>query len=174
MFEELNTLKPFFESPSREFSVREVARELKIAPATSSKKLKDLMKKGFLKERKERKATLYKVDIDSEAYRDSKLFYNIRKIKESGLLESINRFYLKPTVILFGSASNGLDIETSDFDLLIISEKTKEFPEREKFERAINRRIQMFVYKELRELENKHLINSVLNGIVLQGEIRWT
>ena len=52
MFEELNMLKPFFEYPDREFNVREVARILKIAPATASNKLKLFGNKGLLKERK--------------------------------------------------------------------------------------------------------------------------
>ena len=33
MFKELNILKVFFESPNKEFNVREIARIVKIAPA---------------------------------------------------------------------------------------------------------------------------------------------
>ena len=52
MFKEINTLKPFFEDPTNEFNVREIARILKITPATASKRLKLLKKQGFLKYRK--------------------------------------------------------------------------------------------------------------------------
>lgn len=172
MFKELNTMKMFFEFPSREFNVREFARLLKKAPATASKELKGLNKKGLLKERKERGFKFFSAETDSDFYKDMKLFYTIRKIRESGLIERLNEFYLKPTIVLFGSASQGMDTETSDLDIVVISEKTKEFLLKE-FERKLGREIQMFVVKNIKDLKNEHLINNVLNGRIIQGEIKW-
>ena len=74
---------------------------------------------------------------------------------------------------MFGSAAHGMDTETSDFDILIISERKNDFPELEKFERKLNRKIQIFRVAKIKDLKNEHLINSVLNGIILQGEIKW-
>lgn len=173
MFKELNILKLFFEQPDREFNVREAARILKITPATASRKLKQLSADGFLKEREERRFNLYKADLESEIYRDLKIFYNIRKIKESGLLRALNEYYLRPAVVLFGSAASGLDTKTSDFDLLIISEKTKEFAERRIFEKKMGIRLQLFVVRDIKELKNPHLINNILNGITIQGDVKW-
>jgi predicted nucleotidyltransferase len=173
MFKKLNILKLFFEEPAREFNVREVARLLKISPATASKVLKQLVKDGLLKERKERLLNLYKANLEKDLYKDLKIFYNLRKIRDSGLLKELNRFYLKPTIVLFGSCASGMDTETSDFDLLIISEKTKEFPHVSRFEKKFKRRIQFFIVKDIKELKNKHLINNVLNGITIQGRIKW-
>src|SRR3989338_1953296 len=148
MFKELNILKIFLESPTKEFNVREAARTLKITPATASSKLKFFSKDGLLKGRKERNLLLYRAGLDRDKFRDLKLFYNIRKLKESGFVEELNKFYLKPAIILFGSAAYGLDTEESDMDLAIISENKK-------------------------DLKNKHLINNVLNGRVIQGEVKW-
>jgi len=173
MFKKLNTLKIFFEEPNREFNVREVARILKIAPATASKELKGLAKKELLTEKRERFFKLYKLNLESDLSKDLKVFYNIRKLKDSGLIHSLTKFYLKPTIILFGSAVYALDTENSDIDLLILSEKRKLFPDAEKFEKKIKRKLQLFVVKNIKELKNEHLINNVLNGIVLQGEIKW-
>lgn len=173
MFKKLNILKLFLEEPTKEFNVREVARILRISPATASKELKNLVKEGILKERKERVLNLYKANLESDLYRDIKIFYNLRKIKDSGLLKELNKFYLKPTVVLFGSCAYGTDTETSDFDLLIISEKTKELPNIKKFEKKIKRKIQFFVVKDIKDLKNQHLINNILNGIVIQGKIKW-
>jgi len=173
MFKELNMLKVFFESPTKEFNVREIARMLKIAPATASKELKSFAKKGILKERKERMLNLYHADLDSDLYRDIKIFWNIRKLKESGLIDSLNQFYLKPAIILFGSASQGIDAETSDIDIVIISEKTANFPHIKEFEKKMGRNIQLFAVRDIKDLKNKHLISNVLNGIVLQGELKW-
>lgn len=171
MFNKLNTL--FFEEPIREFNVREVARMVNISPATASKKLKDMSQKGLLKERKERMLILYKANLESDYYKDCKIFYNIRKIKDSGLVEALNLFYLKPTIVLFGSAAFGLDTETSDIDLVIISENTKEFKDLKKFEKKLGRKIQLFAVGNIPDLKNKHLINNVLNGITIQGVLKW-
>jgi predicted nucleotidyltransferase len=173
MFNEIDELKIFFEEPSRQFNVREVARILKINPATASKKLKDFTKKGLLKYQKERIYDLYQADIDNVNYRDLKVYYNLLKIRFSNFIEDINRFYLMPTIIFFGSASNGYDTEESDFDFVIVSEIKKEYDKKKEFEKIFNRKLQIFPVKNLKELKNEHLINSVLNGIVLQGEIKW-
>ncbi|MCX6747169.1 MAG: nucleotidyltransferase domain-containing protein [Candidatus Pacearchaeota archaeon] len=173
MFKELNILKIFFESPTREFNVREVSRILKITPATASTKLKELAKRSFLKERRERNLILYKADLESEICLESKIAYNIRKIKESGLIEELNKFYIKPAIVLFGSAAKGLDIEDSDIDLVVISEKNREFTNVERFQKKTNRNIQLFIVKKIKDLKNEHLINNVINGITLQGELKW-
>lgn len=171
----------FFEEPSREFNVREVARILKMAPPTASKELKVFSKESVLKERDERNLILYKANLDSDYYRDLKVFYNIRKIRTI-LLDKLNKFYLKPTIVLFGSASLGMDTETSDFDLLIISFEKKtvlldgvhNFPFLTKeIEKKLNRKLQIFVVKDIKELKNNHLINNVLNGITIQGKLKW-
>ncbi len=74
---------------------------------------------------------------------------------------------------MFGSCAYGMDTETSDYDLLIISEKTKEFPNIRKFEKNIKKKIQIFVVKNIKDLKNKHLVNNILNGIIIQGRIKW-
>lgn len=173
MFKKLNILKQFLEKPTKEFNVREIARLLKVSPATASKKLKDLVKEGLLKERKERILHLYKANIENDFYKDIKVFYNIRKLRKSGFVDALNRFYLKPTIVMFGSCAYGTDIETSDFDLLIISEKTKEFSNIKEFERKIKRKIHLFIVRDIKDLKNKYLINNVLNGIIIQGKIKW-
>ena len=166
-------LRNFFEYTDKEFNIRGAARLLKIAPATASKELKTLNKKGILQERTERNLKLYKGNLDNPLYIDLKIFYNIRKIKESGLLNELNTFYLKPTIILFGSTSHGLDTESSDFDLCVISERTEEIANISIFEKKINRKIHVFVFKNIKDIKNMHLANNILNGILIQGEAKW-
>ncbi len=172
MFKELNILKPFFKDQSREYNVRELAKILRLAPATVSKKLKEFNKKNILVHRKERNLDLYKSNLESDSYLDLKVYYNIQKIRKSGILEEINQFYLKPAIVFFGSGSNGMDALDSDFDFLIISEKTKSY-NLDKYEKKLDKKIQLFVYKNIEQIKNKHLVNNMLNGIVLQGEIKW-
>jgi predicted nucleotidyltransferase len=174
MLKELNMLKPFFESPNSEFNVRQIARILKIAPATASKELKALTSSKVLLENKERGFNLYRARLEDDSYKDLKVFYNIKKMKGSGVIEEINKFYLKPTIILYGSFSKGTYVEQSDIDLVVVSENEKQFTKLKEFEKKLGREIQLFVVKDLKDLKNKFLIANVLNGIVLQGEIRWT
>lgn len=173
MFKELNILRIFFENPLREFGVREAAKLIKLSPATASKKLNELTRQKILKHRKERNLDLFKADIESENYRDLKVYYNLRKIRKSSLINALNNSYLKPTIIFFGSGSQGYDVKESDFDFVVISERTKEFKGKEAFEKKLGRKLQLFIVKGIKELRNKHLINNVIGGIVLQGEIKW-
>jgi len=171
MFKELNILKPFLEEPSREFNVREIARILKIAPATASSQLKKMFQSKILKERLQKLFKMYSANLESDLYRDIKVFYNIRKLKESNFIKELDKFYLKPTIILFGSASKGLDTKESDFDLAIISEKISKM-ETERYEKELDRRIQIFPVKNIANLKNIELIKNVSHGIVIQGEIK--
>jgi predicted nucleotidyltransferase len=173
MFKEINILKIFFEEPAREFNVREVARILKIAPATASKELGRFAKANILNQRKERMFLLYKADLGSQDYRDLKVYYLLHKIREMGLIDALNNFYLKPAIILFGSAAAGMDTETSDIDLLVISEKVTEFDVKAKFEKKLKRKLQIIPVKNISDLKNEHLINNVLNGHKIQGNIKW-
>lgn len=173
MFKELNILRPFFEDPKREYNIRELSRILKISPATVSKDLKNISKKGILKEKKERNFIFYKANLSDDRYKDLKTYYNIRKIKESGLIDELNIYYHKPTIILYGSFTTGLDTKDSDIDLVIISENTKDFPKKSQFEKKLHKTLQIFIVNSIKEIKNEHLVNSILNGIVLQGSLRW-
>lgn len=173
MFKELNTLKPFLEDPIKKFNVREIARLLNITPATASKNLKSFAKQELLKYKKELNYDMYKANIENQKFRDLKIYYSITKLKESKLIDEINKFYLKPTIILFGSTSTGYDTKTSDIDLVIICEKNDEFPKIKEFEKKFGKELQIFVLNDLKDIKNPHLVNNVLNGIVLQGELKW-
>jgi len=173
MFNELNTLKIFFKEPTREYNIREVARIIKKAPATISKELDKYQKKGILQERKERMLKLYRANIENELYKDVKVFFLLREIKESGLLEELNNFYLKPTIILFGSGAQGRDTETSDIDLCIISEKIQTKPSIQIFEKRLKRPVQLIVTENIKGIKNKQLIINIINGIVIQGKLKW-
>ena len=168
MYKKINIsiLEIFFQSPEQEFNVREVARLRNVSPATASKELHLLEKEKILKKREERNYLLFQSNLESDSYKDIKVYYMIRALRESGLINKLNDFYLKPTIVLYGSA-------TSDVDLIVISEKTEAITNLRVYEHKINRAIHLMNIKELKELKNEHLINNVLNGILVQGSIQW-
>ncbi len=172
MFNKINILKPFFEDPLKQLGVRETSRIIKLSPATTSKKLKLLKKQGILEENKFKNYILYKANIENENYRDLKIYYNIKKIRESGLIEELNKFYNYPSIILFGSHRYGYDYKESDIDLVIISENTKEFPRKTYFEKKFSKELHLFPVKDLKFLKNEYLILNVLKGFELQGDIK--
>jgi predicted nucleotidyltransferase len=174
MFEKIELLRLFFTNPTKEYGVREVAKLLKIAPATASTKLRELNKQKLLSHRKERVYDLYKAAVQSPLYTNAKRYDTIERIHASGLFAAIEKQYNKPVLVLFGSAAHGLDTENSDIDLLILSENTAPFPEQKRYEKALGRPLQLFVKRSLKELGNEHLVTSVINGIVLAGELQWT
>lgn len=169
MFKYLNMMLLFLEYPKKEIGVREFAKEMKISPASSSYKLKKLADQNLLKRKKQRQYLLYHADLESAYYLDLKIYYNILKIRKSGIIGYLNNEYLKPTIILYGSASKGLNTEDSDLDIAIISEKTS-VADTHKFEKKLGE-IHLVIKKNLKSFDN--LTNTILNGIVLQGEIKW-
>src|SRR3989338_5217170 len=160
MFKELNILQHFFENPTKEFGVREIARLIRITPATASTKLQQLKKEHILASRKERQLVLYKADLESDSYRDLKTFTTIRLLKTIGVIDHINKFYLKPTIVLFGSASKGLDTHTSDIDIVVVSEKKDVLSDLKIYEKKLKRKIELFPVRTLKDLKNEHLINN--------------
>ncbi|MBS3094726.1 nucleotidyltransferase domain-containing protein, partial [Candidatus Pacearchaeota archaeon] len=165
-FNELRILKPFFEDPEKKFQIREVSRAIKINPTTIRKYLNEFVQYGYLKIKKENIYPSYSTNF-SKQYLNLKLFYNLEKIRNSGIIEEIEKEFEYPAIILFGSYSKARDFSSSDIDLCIISEVDKEFNS-SKYEKMLNRKIQIhkFNKKEIKSMKekNKELINNILNG----------
>jgi predicted nucleotidyltransferase len=169
----ITILKPFFENPNENFQIRELSRLLKINHITTRKYLIKLIKDGLIKREKGKPYDYFKAEINKK-FLNLKLFFNLEKIRESGLIEQIEKDYDYPIVILFGSYATATDDSDSDIDLFILTEIKKEI-NYAKFEDKLNRKITMhFFSKEkfnLAKNKNPDLLNSILNGIVLSGKL---
>ena len=75
-----------------------------------------------------------------------------------------------PIIIVFGSFSKGEDIENSDIDIYVETPSKKEISLK-KFEKKLNRKIQVFRNKSIKKIKNEDLANNILNGIVLNGNL---
>jgi predicted nucleotidyltransferase len=173
MERKLTILKPFFEEPNRRFSIRELSRILKINHTTVRQYLNKLVKEGFLSVKKGGLYSFYQL-VFSKKTTNLKLYYNLEKIRESGLIEDLEKTYDLPVIVLFGSYASAMDDKTSDIDICLISNVEKEF-NAEKYENKLNRKISL--HKFTKNLWNKskksnpNLINNICNGIVLSGEL---
>ncbi len=169
----LNILKPFFEEPSRKYSIRELSRAIKINHTTVRQHLNKLVKEGFLLSNKQGIYYFYQL-APSRKTLNLKLYYNLEKIRESNLVEDLEKAYDFPAIILFGSYRFAMDDAASDVDICLISNIQKEFPT-EKYEKKLNRKISLHKFDskswKISGKNNPSLINSICNGIALSGEL---
>jgi len=173
MERKLTILGPFFENPNKKFSIRELSRILKINHTTVRQHLNKFVKEGFLSVKKEGLYSFYQLVL-SKKTANLKLYHNLDKIRQSGLVEDLEKIYDLPVIILFGSYASALDDITSDIDICLISNAEKEF-DAEKYQKRLNRKISMHKFNkkswEKAKKANPNLINNICNGIMLSGQL---
>ncbi|MBM3247723.1 hypothetical protein FJZ17_04270 [Candidatus Pacearchaeota archaeon] len=169
MLEIFNTLKPFFKDNYQRINVREYARIQKISPPTASKVLSSLNKEGILKVEQDRQFIYYYANKESPIFIGLQRVYFRIALENSGLLGEIKKEFVNPKIILFGSLSKAEAKKDSDIDLAIITPTKKEI-NFTKYEKILDRKIQIFLFKSTNEIKNKQLANNILNGYKLVGE----
>src|SRR3989344_9230455 len=169
----LTILKPFFEEPNRKFSIRELSRILKINHTTVRQYLNQLVKEGFLSSKKEGVYSFYQLVLTKKTL-NLKLYYNLEKIRESGIIQDLEKAFDLPVIVLFGSYAFAMDDKTSDIDVCLISNVEKGFST-EKYEKRLNRKISLDKFTKSSwnktKKSNPNLINNICNGIILSGEL---
>lgn len=169
----LKVLSSFFERPNEEFHIRELSRILSINHTSIMQQLKKLVKEGYLVLNKGKIYPSYRLLL-SKKMLNLKLYYNLEKLRKSGIIEEIERIYDFPAVIIFGSYATATDDINSDVDICIISNINKEI-KWEKFEKEINRKISIYNLNkgqlERTKKNNPELINNICNGIVVSGKL---
>jgi predicted nucleotidyltransferase len=163
------TAEIFFISPSKSHYLADISRSIKLAHTSVKKNLNCLVKSGLIIESIEKKGNrkfpLYKA-ADSKLFRQNKLIYNLSSLPESGLIDFIEEKLMPKAIVLFGSYRRGEDREDSDIDIFI--ECKEEKLNLNKFEKKLNRKIQLH-FKENFALYPKELKNNIINGIVMRG-----
>lgn len=169
----LTILKPFFEEPHRGFSLRELSRVVKINHTTVRQYLNKFVKGNILSLKKDGLYSVYNL-ISSKKTLNLKLYYNLEKIRLSGLIEDLEKAYDLPVIALFGSYASATDDIASDIDLCLISNIKKEFNS-EKYENTLNRKINILHFTkeswEKTKKTNPNLANNIINGMVLSGKL---
>ena len=160
----------FFVCPSSRLRVRQMEKELNLPLPSVIRYAYELEKEGILKKIKTGNVVFYSADRASENFLLEKKLYNLKSIFQSGLADYLIQQYSNPAVAVFGSYSKGEDTETSDIDLYIETASNKKLSF-EKYENCLQRRIQLFVHKTIKEVKSKELANSVINGVIINGYI---
>lgn len=162
-------LELFIEFPTKDFSVRGIARHLKLSHATVLKYIVDLMKLGCIKKKEETLYPTYYANTQNEKYTFHKKNYIISKIMDSGVVEYVQKETLPSSIILFGSGAKGTFTEKSDIDIFVESKESK--LNLVKYEKRLNRKINLLFESNLNDL-SKELRNNIINGVTLYGFIR--
>ena len=89
-----------------------------------------------------------------------------KRIKESGLLDYLDKECVPEVIILFGSASRGEDIKGSDIDLYLQCMEKK--LDLNKFEKKLKRKINLFFGKNFDRL-SEELKKNIINGGKIKG-----
>jgi len=135
--------------------------------------LNKFVKEGFLSSKKEGVYSFYQMVLNKKTL-NLKLYYNLEKIRESNIIENLEKNYDLPVIVLFGGYSSAMDDATSDVDLCLISNIKKEFST-EKYEKKLNRKVSIHKFNKTSwkktKKSNPNLINNICNGIVLSGEL---
>jgi predicted nucleotidyltransferase len=164
----------FFDNPLPEgigFQLREISRNIKLAPKSVKLYLDKLEKANLIIKKKHRihKYPVYYANRDNNYFKFLKRLNIIRRIKESGLLDYLDEKCMPDVIILFGSASKGEDIESSDIDLYLQCDEKK--LDLSKYDRELKRRINLFFEKNFDKLSDE-LKQNIVNGDKLTGYLR--
>jgi len=158
----------FFINPNKKYRVREIERELSLSLPSVIRYCKELVQEEILEKINLGAVVFYTANKANKLYLLEKKMFNLKQVYNSGILDYLRENLSNPVIILFGSYSKGEDIETSDIDLYIGTIAKKKI-NLIKFERFLNRKIQVFKFKDIMEIPNKHLANNIVNGCVLNS-----
>lgn len=160
--------KVLFENPTRKFYIRELARLTNLNPNTILNITRKLQLQNLIKINKKQHIKEIVSDIENPDFTKLKRIFNLFSIVNSGLVDFLIKEYSPKAISLIGSYSKGEDIEKSDIDLVVISNREKAI-DLSKFEKVLSRKIQLIVtgYKKMSE---EFYIN-LIKGIVLYGYI---
>jgi predicted nucleotidyltransferase len=162
-------LQAFFDFPRRNLQVREISRLIGLAQPSVVLHLARLAKEGFVIREKKSIYFSYRANRDNEMFKLYKKMFLFVRLEECGLLDYVYDSCMPDSIILFGSASKGEDIEESDIDIFVQAREKK--TNLDKYEKILNRKITLFFKEDFSKLSNE-LKNNILNGQVLRGYLK--
>jgi len=168
-YNKYRVLKNFFDFPTTKFQLRELSRQSGLSLPSVKNYVEELLEENLIERVEEGVYPGYRAN-KNERFRLYKKLDLERRLHETGLVKFLKEKLSEPnSIVLFGSAARGEDIEKSDLDLLVVAQE-KELDLTE-FEQELKREINLqFITK--RELkQNRELANNIANGTVLAGHL---
>lgn len=169
----LKVLTYFFENPREEVYLRELARRLRMSPATVMRALRLLIREGLITKRPEKHATYFKANLNP-CFRELKKAYTVSKILRSGVLGLLSEKSVGlSSILLYGSAAKGEDDRESDYDFLVIAARCT--AKSSELLRLLGREVTLQVFdaagwKRVAKRNRAFYLDVISSSIVLYGE----
>ncbi|MBI4739848.1 nucleotidyltransferase domain-containing protein [Candidatus Woesearchaeota archaeon] len=168
MLKIFNNLVPFFHDNYRRINIREYARLQRISPPSASKLLFQFEKEGLLKKEVDRRYIYFVANRENKVFVDLLRVYWYLTLKKAGLVEHLEREFVQPLIVLFGSLSKAEATQESDIDIAVFSASRKKV-DLVPFERRIKRTIQILTFPRSEDVKNKELLKNIMNGFIISG-----
>lgn len=162
-------LEHFINYPTQDFTIRGIARYLKLSHATVLKYIGILEEIGFIRKKSGALNPTYFANTQNQKYKFYKKNYLVSKLMDTGLVDYIQKKSFPSSIILFGSGAKGTFTENSDIDIFV--EATESELNITKYENKLNRKINLLFEPGLDNL-SQELKNNIINGVVLYGFIK--
>jgi predicted nucleotidyltransferase len=163
-----------FNYPNKTFHIRKLAKETKQSTTAVISAIKDLNKFKIVSLNKTDLTTNIKADTGSDAYGFYKKIFNLYRLERYLIIDNLKETFQAETIVLFGSFAKGEDIEESDIDILIITNR-KGNEDIGDFlgvcEKELNRKINLHILPSLEKSSNEFK-NAIANGVVLYGYLK--
>ena len=160
----------FVENPMKIHFVKQISREISLAPTSVKLYIKKLEDNGIINQKKGDRFKGYIANRESENFIFYKKIVNLINIRESGVVDYIVREVYPRAVILYGSFLRGEDVEESDIDIFVLSEKRVNLKFGE-YEMKLKRKIHIIMEDEMKKL-GRRLRVDIMNGLVLYGYLQ--
>lgn len=163
-------LRLLFIKVGKTLNARAIAKSLNVSQPAVSKALPKLEKEELIILSKDKESKRLSIELNRDDHRVVwlKRADNLKQIYESGLVQFLYNNFPETTIILFGSYSNGQDVITSDIDLAVIGSKKN--INLQKYENILERTININNYESFKKID-KHLLDNILNGILIKGAV---
>jgi predicted DNA-binding transcriptional regulator len=163
----------FFSFPTKEVSLTDLSRELKIAKTTAGRIVAQLIEEGFLKKEILGRTWRIYCNKDHIYNRSRKICYNLNTIYESPILGQIHEMIPNSrAIILFGSYRKGDDNEKSDIDIAVevLNNEDVKIVQLGVFKQfGYRKEVPVNLYIFSRNKVDLNLFANIANGIVLEG-----
>ncbi len=161
-----------FNHPTALFHLRKLAKETSLSTTAVVQAIHELKKSDLILVEQTEVTKNIKANLESEAYKFYKRVFNLYRLGRHHFIETLQQHFQAKTIILFGSFAKGEDIESSDIDLLIISNrKENNLPLIHRMEKELNRTINLHILESI-ERSEPEFKNALANGIVLHGYLK--
>jgi len=161
-----------FNYPNTLFYIRKMAKETGLSTTGVEGALQEFQEHHLITVQSTNLTKNIQADLNSDAFRFYKRIFNLYQLHS--LLEAIKRPFQPKAIVIFGSFAKGEDIEESDVDILIITNRKDEGSLSKIIkitEKELNRTIALHILESLDESEPEFR-NAVANGIVVYGYLK--